>query len=117
MFRKIFIPLLILPLIVAACDGESAGLEAAPASEPAAVTTVLPTETPPSDKAAEAAPTEAKTTDAESAAAAFTSECTLVSSMPEVPESYTQLFGVTENDWVYGPETAALTIVEYGDFQ
>ncbi|MBE9524460.1 MAG: hypothetical protein IMY76_05140 [Chloroflexi bacterium] len=43
--------------------------------------------------------------------------CTLTSSVPEAPQEYVELFGVTENDWVKGPETAALTIVEYGDFQ
>ena len=43
--------------------------------------------------------------------------CNLTSSAPEAPEEYVELFGVTENDWVKGSETATLTIVEYGDFQ
>jgi len=43
--------------------------------------------------------------------------CTLTSSGPEASAELVELFGVTENDWVKGPETAALTIVEYGDFQ
>ncbi|MEN7974152.1 MAG: hypothetical protein ABFR47_10010, partial [Verrucomicrobiota bacterium] len=45
------------------------------------------------------------------------SGCTLTSSESETPSEFVELFGVTENDWVKGPETAALTIVEYGDFQ
>ena len=43
--------------------------------------------------------------------------CTLTNSAPEAPQEYVELFSVTENDWVKGSETAALTIVEYGDFQ
>ncbi len=43
--------------------------------------------------------------------------CTLTSSAPEASQEYVEIFGVTEQDWVKGPETAALTIVEYGDFQ
>lgn len=43
--------------------------------------------------------------------------CTLTNSAPEAPSEYVELFGVTETDWAKGPETAALTIVEYGDFQ
>jgi hypothetical protein len=52
-----------------------------------------------------------------SSAAGLKMECTLVSNQPDVPAEYAAIFGVTESDWVKGPETAALTIVEYGDFQ
>jgi hypothetical protein len=44
-------------------------------------------------------------------------ECTLVSSEPDVPAELVAIFGVTEDDWVRGPETAAVTFVEYSDFQ
>jgi hypothetical protein len=45
------------------------------------------------------------------------SECTLVSSLPDPSQEYAELFVVTEDDWVIGPEDAAVTIIEYGDFQ
>lgn len=46
-----------------------------------------------------------------------TSECTLVSSLPDAPEEYAELFSVQEDDWVVGSENAAITLIEYGDFQ
>jgi hypothetical protein len=45
------------------------------------------------------------------------SECTLVSSLPDPPQEYAEVFAVTPDDWVLGPEDAAITIIEYGDFQ
>ena len=44
-------------------------------------------------------------------------ECTLVSDQPDAPAELVAIFGVTENDWVKGPDTAAVTFVEYSDFQ
>lgn len=44
-------------------------------------------------------------------------ECTLVGSQPAAPAELVEIFGVKENDWVYGPENAVVTIVEYSDFQ
>ncbi len=44
-------------------------------------------------------------------------ECTLVSNQQESTPELEAILGVKENDWVYGPETAAVTIVEYSDFQ
>jgi hypothetical protein len=45
------------------------------------------------------------------------SQCTLVSSLPDVPDEYAELFSVQDNDWVSGAEDAAITLIEYGDFQ
>jgi hypothetical protein len=41
----------------------------------------------------------------------------MVSDQPEASDELEAILGVKENDWVYGPETAAVTIVEYADFQ
>jgi hypothetical protein len=41
----------------------------------------------------------------------------MVSDQPEASAELEAILGVKENDWVYGPETAAVTIVEYADFQ
>lgn len=103
MLKKLLVPLLILPLIVAACGGEA---QASLAEVPVAVADVAPKVEP-----------VVEPVSTETVAGEFTSQCTLVSSALDAPEEYAQLFGVTERDWVYGPETAALTIVEYGDFQ
>jgi hypothetical protein len=45
------------------------------------------------------------------------SECTVVSSQPEPPAEFVELFSVNANDWVTGREDAAVTLIEYGDFQ
>ena len=97
--------------------------EAAPAAE-AQPTESPPTEAPPT----KAPPTEAASTESEpadsadsgkasSVAAGAQMECTLVSDQPDIPAELAAIFGVTEDDWSKGPETAAVTIVEYGDFQ
>jgi hypothetical protein len=44
-------------------------------------------------------------------------ECTLVSNLPEAPAELVEIFGVKDNDWVQGSDTAAVTFVEYSDFQ
>lgn len=107
MLKKLLVPLLILPLILAACGGETqASLEEAPVAVVDAAAKV--------ESIVEPVATEAV---AEPVSGKFASECTLVSAALDAPEAYAELFGVTERDWVYGPETAALTIVEYGDFQ
>ncbi len=104
MFKRTFV--LFLPLVIAACTGKAEPTSAA----------VLPTSTagttasPPPSPAVEPTPASAS-------GIGFVSECTLVSSLPEAPSEFAELFGVTAEDWVDGPDTAALTIVEYGDFQ
>jgi len=45
------------------------------------------------------------------------SECTVVSSLPGPDDEIPDVFAVKEEDWVIGPEDAAITIIEYGDFQ
>ena len=81
-----------------ASDGESAPTEAEP-------TAVKPTET--------SAPDE----DKEVAVTGPEMECTLVSDQPDAPAELVAIFDVTDADWVKGVETAAVTIVEYSDFQ
>ena len=68
---------------------------------------------------AEITPTETKVSEAGGggAAAGMQMECTLVSDQPDAPAEYIAIFGITGDDWVKGPEEAAVTIVEYSDFQ
>ena len=44
-------------------------------------------------------------------------ECTVVGDQQAAPAELASILSVKENDWVSGPETAAVTIVEYSDFQ
>lgn len=109
MIKRILIPLFLLMFLLVACNGETqtpvvqaSEQEEAPASE-ATATEITPTEPP--------AESEGLTASDE-----FVSECA-VGSPSDPPEQYVTLFSPTDDDWVYGPETAAITIVEYGDYQ
>jgi len=50
-------------------------------------------------------------------AAELVSECTVVSSLPGPEDEIPEVFSIKEDDWVIGPEDAAITLIEYGDFQ
>ena len=104
-------------LLLAACSSAAEAPEtqaAAPETE-AQPTEVQPTEAQPAE--AEPTKTEAAKSGGQVSAAGTQMECTLVSDQPEVPAELEAIFGVTEDDWVVGPDSAAVTFVEYSDFQ
>jgi protein-disulfide isomerase len=106
-------------LLLTACSTEGQSSPAASPTQPAEAS-VPETETQ---------PTQAETTEIEStevavsasggssSAAGSQMECTLVSDQPDVAPELEAIFGVTEDDWVIGPDSAAVTFVEYSDFQ
>ena len=118
-----FIMLLMLALFpLAACApveqtpvSEDSTLEAEAQPTEAAITEAVPAEVPSTD----AVPTETAASESGGgvSAAGVQMECTLVSDQPDVPAELVAIFGITEDDWVKGPETAAVTFVEYSDFQ
>jgi hypothetical protein len=112
MSRRFLIPLtiLMLPILITACGGES--------PTPTEQATVTETVTQPPATATEApvTPTE-ESPEAETVSGPFGSECVLASSVPEPPAEFVERFGPKEDDWSIGPEDAAVTIIEYGDFQ
>lgn len=109
MYRKTIIVFLLLAVLLAACQGEKQ-------AEPVEVEVVSPTKAPTAPPTATAKPEPTATTPPTTTA--FTgSECTLVSSMPKPSAELESLFSPTEDDWIKGPDTAAVTIVEYGDYQ
>ena len=111
--KRLLVFLVLTLFLLAACSGaEHASTSEAPAPETQPQPEeVKPTEVEPTETAA----TEAGGSDA--APAGMQMECTLVSDQPDAPAEFVAIFGVTEDDWVKGPETAAVTIVEYSDFQ
>jgi hypothetical protein len=109
--KRLSVLFILILFLLTACSGA----EQVPVSdEPVPEAQLQPTE---------AAPTRAEPTEIAApesggdVAAGLQMECTLVSDQPEAPAELVAIFGVTEDDWVKGPETAALTIVEYSDFQ
>jgi len=105
MFKRLLVIMMLIPLLLAACNGAQSAVDEGATQAVAAPPQVTPTE-------AEPTPTTAAPR-----AAGPEMECTLVSSLPEAPAELVEIFGVKENDWVQGPDTAAVTFVEYSDFQ
>ena len=116
--KPLVILFLMAMLLLAACSSAAQ----APATQAAAPETESqPTEVQPTEEAqpAEAEPTEteAAKSGGDGSAAGTQMECTLVSDQPEVTAELEAIFGVTAEDWVVGSDTAAVTFVEYSDFQ
>ena len=106
MIKRLLVPLMLIPLLLAACSGT----QPATVVEDAAPAVAAPPE-------AEPIQPDPTATSAPQVATGPEMECTLVSNGSDAPAELVAIFGVTEDDWVQGPETAAVTIVEYSDFQ
>ena len=106
--KRVVFPILILfSVLLASCQGAEQ-VSQVPTTE------TVSAETPTTE------PTEVADTSVEQRSptdAGLKSECTLISSVPEPDPEIADLFTVTEKDWASGPEDAAVTLIEYGDFQ
>ena len=118
--KPLVILFLMAMLLLAACSSAAQ----APATQAAAPKTesqpaeAQPTEVQPTQvQPAEPTEAQAASSGGDGSAAGTQMECTLVSDQPEAPAELEAIFGVTEDDWVVGPESAAVTFVEYSDFQ
>jgi hypothetical protein len=101
-------------LTLTACGTEEKPVEETVETSLPETAIILPTETPESQPITQGGLTE------EHASVPIdypVSECTLVSSLPDPSQEYANIFSVTKDDWIIGPEDAAVTIIEYGDFQ
>ena len=121
MSKRLLALLILTIFILAACSSEQQATvsevsESTTVSQP---TQVAPTEAEPTGvPPTEPEPTEPAVSDAGgSSAASGQMECTLVSDQPDAPAEFVAIFGVKDDDWAVGSETAAVTFVEYGDFQ
>lgn len=76
---------------------------------------VMPTSTP--EEALDPTKTPVEDDTPSLPATGLQSECTLVSSLPDPSQENADIFAVRQDDWVLGSEDAAITLVEYGDFQ
>lgn len=120
--KKFLIPLILIPLLLAACTGGGTAATPDGAAAPEVATQPQPGEAATPEVAAQPEATATlKPQPTTSLIGPMPSgpqmECTLVGSQPAAPAELVEIFGVKENDWVYGPENAVVTIVEYSDFQ
>ena len=112
MINKILFLFFALALLLTACQGREATGEP-PASEaaPAVTADSFATSQAPADQPT-GSPAAASTAGQVKAAS-----CTVVSTVPTPGPTEQSLFPpVGEADWVHGPDTAEVTIIEYGDF-
>jgi hypothetical protein len=117
MNKRIYFITILFTLLLTACQGASP------------TTTEEPSLVESAPTATKADPTQVPATEAKSSPQATASEvdtftgssppgCTVVSPItgPE-PTQDSPFPPVSEDDWVVGPEDAAITFIEYGDFQ
>jgi protein-disulfide isomerase len=99
--------LISLSLTLAACQAQATSQPVSPATD----TALPPTR--------QAAPTQTTApTGITGASAASSPGCTVESPRPTPGPTEQSLFPpVSEQDWVAGPESASVTIIEYSDFQ
>jgi hypothetical protein len=106
MHKRISLLLAGLAVALAACQG-------ATQSAPGTAGAILPTNTSP-DSTVTAPPPSATTSNQPDQAA----QCTVVSPPPTPGPTEQSLFPpASASDWTSGPDTAAVTIIEYSDFQ
>ena len=113
--RRLLIPLILFTLILAACQsstpvateitGETETIQNTEAPTNTVVNSETPQETAPSTE-------EVVSTDSPPPG------CTVISPKPTPGPTQQSLFPPAgEEDWITGPDDAAITIIEYGDFQ
>jgi len=116
MLKRIWMFILLAALLLSACKGANQPTTVTPAIiEKTLAATSLPTQVeqslPTATVTSIVEPTVASTMEIDPGPG-----CTLISYLPDDPSG--SLYPpVTEKDWVQGPATAQVTVIEYGDFQ
>ena len=118
MIKRIFFITILFTLVLTACQGASPTTtgDASSAEAVATATEAEPTKGPvPTEEKASSQPTA---TEADISTDSPPPGCTVVSPItgPE-PTAESPFPPVSDDDWVVGPEDAAVTFIEYGDFQ
>ena len=108
MYKKIFLVLGILALLLAACANQ--------AGTPNAAGTLVASEAP--QQAVEPSSTPAQATPSGLQTVNLPAKCTVISNQPTPDPTEEALTPpANDKDWAQGPKDAKVTIIEYGDFQ
>ena len=111
MFKKLIALLVVLSVFLVACSSAAPEETVEPAAENQVDTETASTEIPP-------LPEVSPTRDADQATEQAEANCTVVSRQPTPgPTEQSLVPPVSDQDWTHGPDDAAVTFIEYGDFQ
>jgi predicted small secreted protein len=111
MLKKLIVLLVILSVFLAACSSTSTEPAGEAITESPLDTETTSTELPPPTEASPTSLSEQATEQAEA-------NCTVVSRQPTPgPTEQSLVPPVSDQDWTHGPDDAAVTFIEYGDFQ
>ena len=113
MLKKISIYMVILAIFLVSCSSASTDVPTETSSEPikTADNTAVEVTTPPTS------PVASPTSETEQTVESFEANCTVVSHQPTPgPTEQSLVPPVSDADWTYGPDDAAVTFIEYGDF-
>jgi hypothetical protein len=113
MLRKSWILVLLLVLALVGCGGAAPVETAQVSSEPYASATGT-------SQPATAAPvaTQTQATASQATGSQALAGCTVVSPQPTPGPTEESIFpSVSDQDWTQGPDSATVTLLEYGDFQ
>ena len=118
MLKKFIVISLILTVFLAACQPSEANLPAEPTTETSVEPNIQSSDTPPQPSSTVVSPTLSSTPPEDQATEQAQANCTVVSRQPTPgPTEQSLIPPVSDTDWVQGPEDAAVTFIEYGDFQ
>lgn len=113
--RRLIIALILLTIILTACQSSVPAVTEVPTEAEIIENTQAPTDT--AVHTEEAQETAASTEQVE-VSDAPPPGCTVISPQPTPGPTERSLFPPAgEDDWIVGPDDAAITITEYGDFQ
>lgn len=113
--KRLIIPIILLAITLTACQSNTPVATEIPSETETIQITEAPTDTPVNTEVTQET---APATEQAQAGDSPPPGCTVISPQPTPGPTERSLFPpASEEDWIVGPDDAAITITEYGDFQ
>lgn len=118
MLKKFIVISLMLLVFLVACQPSETELPTESTTETSVEPDIQSSDTPPQPTSPAVSPTPSSAPPEDQATQQAQANCTVVSRQPTPgPTEQSLIPPVSDTDWVHGPEDAAVTFIEYGDFQ